>query len=161
MQPERITVEPKRVSKRAEVIPINSTSGMVWRGPDYPLLAPGKYIARGVKTQGPEWVRSFQRWSLRVEFALVDEPGFVSAFFNLGNDKGAKQIGRQSRYFKAWTIANGGPPCRGELMDPAIFLEGQFFEVQVVRCDADSKGRAKNDSEVYSVVSELLKSWHP
>ncbi len=145
--------------RNAEVVSINPLEGMVWRGPDYPLLESGNYVVRAVKVQGPEWVRSFCRWSLRIEFALTTEPGFISAFFNFGNDKTAKSIGRQSRYFKAWTVANGELPKRGELMSPDVFLNGQFFEVLVEKCDKDSAGNPKPEEEVYSRVTKIVRAW--
>lgn len=161
MLPERREGIRERGTRRADIVPINVGSGMVWRGPDYPLLDPGKYIVRGVKVQGPEWVRSFQRWSLRIEFALVSEPGLVSAFFNLGPDKATKSIGRQSRYFRAWAIANGGPPSRGQEMSADVFLDGQFFEVQVEHCDTDARGEPKQRAEIYSRITRLIRAWTP
>ena len=167
MQPERKLESTARVGQRqgkkdrGEVVSISSGGGMIWRGPDYPLLDPGKYVVRGVKGQGPEWVRSFQRWSIRIEFALVAEPGYVSAFYNFGTDRDARYIGRQSRYFKAWSIANGGMPRKGQDMAPDIFLEGQFFEVVVENCDTDSKGNQKADAEVYSRITAILRAWTP
>jgi len=88
-------------------------------------MEPGRYLVRGLKVQGPEWVRAFSRWSLRVEFATVHEPGAVSAFFNFGSDRLKQYIGRQSKYFHAWTIANGGPPRKGEQMSPDVFLDNR------------------------------------
>lgn len=134
---------------------------MVWRGPDYPLLDPGRYVVRGVKVQGPEWVRSYSRWSVRIEFALTTEPGFVSAFFNLGNERSTRRIGRQSRYFKAWSVANGGLPYRGQDMSPEMFLNGQFFEVEVENCDRDSEGTPKPEAEVYSRITKVQRAWTP
>ncbi len=131
---------------------------MVWRGPDYPLLTPGKYQVRGVTIQGPVWVRSFHRWSLRIEFALTMEPGSVSAFYNFGDDKEAKRIGRQSRYYKAWVVANGGHPYKGEVMTPDVFMDGQFFEVEVENCDKDSEGNPKPDAEVYSRITRIISA---
>ena len=169
MQPNRVVrssedeTRPALKSARADVVNIRSggNGAMIWRGPEYPLLEPGRYTVRGTKLQGPEWVRSFNRWSLRIEFALTTEPGSVSAFFNLGNDKTAKHFGRQSRYFRAWTIANGGMPFRGQDMTPDVFLEGQFFEVEVEQCDTDSKGNPKNEAEVYSRITGILRAWTP
>src|SRR5882757_4118149 len=70
-----------------------SAPTLVWEGVEYPRMEPGRYLVRGSKVQGPEWVRAFSRWSLRVEFATVHEPGGVSAFFNLGNDRAKQYIG--------------------------------------------------------------------
>jgi hypothetical protein len=116
MPPERLAIPqtdiPKRPAKRARqdaspVVSIDRGAGLVWRGPDYPVLSAGVYTVRAVRYQGPEWVRSFRRWSVRLEFALVHESVSVSAFFNLGDDPNGYRVGRQSRFYKAWVIANG------------------------------------------------------
>jgi hypothetical protein len=90
-------------------------------------MEPGRYLVRGLKVQGPEWVRAFSRWSICIEFATVHEPGGVSAFFNLGSDRLKQYIGRQSKYFQAWTLANGGLPRKGEQMSPEKRTEVECF----------------------------------
>ena len=171
MQPERTSDGP-RVPVRQKgsrpggnradkVVNINAASTFIWRGPDYPLLTPGRYVVRGTLFQGPEWVRSFQRWSLRIEFALVHETASVSAFFNFGNDKSGGKLGRQSRYYKAWVIANGELPKRGQDMNPSIFLDGQFFEVEVANIERDSEGNQKTEAETYSRIVKIISSWWP
>jgi hypothetical protein len=166
MQPDRIVREPSSAtpSKRRRappVVSIDRVAGLVWRRPDYPVLSAGRYTVRAVRFQGPEWVRSFHRWSLRLEFALVHEPISVSAFFNFGNDPNGCRIGRQSRFYKAWVIANGEHPRKGQQMTPEVFLDGQFFEVEVEssRCDAD--GETKHEAEVYSKVTRILSVSRP
>ena len=148
-------------NRSAKIHPIDVASTFIWRGPDYPLLTPGRYTVRGSRFQGPQWVPTYRRWSLRVEFALTTEPGSVSAFFNFGADKSGAKLGRQSRYFKAWTIANGELPRRGQAMTPDVFLDGQFFEVEVASCDSDSEGKAKPEAEVYSRIVKIISArWH-
>ena len=171
MQPERVpqdTASPeRRTGKRqggrqsVKVHPIDASSAFIWRGPDYPLLSPGQYTVRGRLTQGPEWVPTYRRWSLRVEFALVDEVGSVSAFFNFGQNRNGGKLGRHSRYFKAWVTANGELPKRGQAMTPDVFLEGQFFQVEVANCDTDSEGNPKPDAEVYSRITKIISARWP
>ncbi len=143
-------------SRSPKLVPMNPEAGLVWHGPEYPVLEPGRYMVRGTAIQGPVFVRSFQRWSCRVEFALVDEPISVSAFFNFGNEKHGPKIARQSRFYKAWVLANGDHPRRGQKMSPDIFLEGQFFEVEVQACNRDSEGNPKPQAEEYSRVTRIL-----
>ena len=131
---------------------------LVWEGVEYPRMEPGRYLVRGLKVQGPEWVRAFSRWSLRIEFATVHEPGGVSAFFNLGSDRLKQYIGRQSKYFQAWTIANGGLPRKGEQMSPNVFLDGQFFWVTVEDSSRKTDGTEKVDAEVYSRITKFHSS---
>jgi hypothetical protein len=178
MQPER-TPNESRLSKpigrarpscdpatgsggrKAAIVSIKLSSGMIWRGPEYPLLSPGVYMVRGSKVQGPEYVRNFHRWSIRIEFALTAEPGSVSMFLNLGGDKTGPQIKRQSRYFKAWVLANGEQPRRGQAMTADVFLEGQFFQVEVETCMLDSEGEIKPEAEWYSRITRIVSMAWP
>jgi hypothetical protein len=137
-------------NKSAPAIP-----AIVWQGADYPRIKPGMYQVRGTKVQGPEWVRKYQRWSLRIEFALVSEPGNVSAFFNLGSNPDEPRIGRQSKYWKDWVLANEDAPRKGQQMDPQVFLEGQFFIVTIDDGNKDSEGKPKADGEVYSRITKF------
>jgi hypothetical protein len=134
---------------------------LVWEGVEYPRMEPGRYLVRGLKVQGPQWVRAFSRWCLRVEFATVHEPGGVSAFFNLGSDRLKQYIGRQSKYFQAWTLANGGLPRKGEQMSPDVFLDGQFFWVTVEDSSRKTDGTEKVDAEVYSRITKFHSAERP
>ena len=167
MPPERVAIPQVEISKRpakrprktvTPVVSIDRAAGLVWRGPDYPVLSAGEYTVRAVRYQGPDWVRSFCRWSIRLEFALVHESISVSAFFNLGNDPNGFKIGRQSRFYKAWVIANGEHPRKGQLMDLEVFLEGQFFQVIVADSQRDAERKEKNAAEVYSIVTHVLSA---
>ncbi len=147
--------------KNAQVVCIDAASDMVWRRPEYPILSAGRYTVRGVDVQGPQWLRNYRRWSLRLEFALVTEPVSVSAFFNLGNDPSGQRIRRQSRYYKAWVLANGGHPQKGQKMSPDVFLEGQFFEVEVESCNVGPDGEPKPKAEHYSRITEIIAARGP
>jgi hypothetical protein len=76
---------------------------LTWEGVDLPRVAPGDYQAVCVGWQGPEWVRVFQRWSLRLEFALLADGTAVSAFYNLGSERKIKTPGRRSRFYSVWS----------------------------------------------------------
>ncbi len=157
MSPER-KLKPRR---KANVVPIDREKGLIWNGPEYPVLTPGIYTVGAIKYQGPVWVRSYQRWSLRLEFGLVSESVSVSAFYNLGNNPAAPHVGRQSRYYRAWALANGDSPMRGQKMTPEVFLEGQFFEVEVADCDRDYEGKMKSKGETYSRVVRIVSVTRP
>lgn len=170
MPPERLAIPqadvPKRPAKRphrdaSPVVSIDRTEGLIWRGPDYPVLSAGVYTVTAVRYQGPEWLRSYRRWSIRLEFALVHESVSVSAFFNLGDDPNGIRIGRQSRFYKAWVIANGEHPRKGQRMDLDVFLEGQFFQVVVADSGKDAERKNKNPAEVYSIVTQILSAVRP
>ncbi len=158
MSPER---KPKPTGKPRNVVPIDREKGLVWNGPEYPVLSPGIYTVGGIKYQGPEWVRSFMSWKLRLEFGLVTEPISVSAFFHMGTSPERARVGRQSRYYKAWVLANGEHPKRGQKMTPDVFMEGQLFEVEVADCNRDSQGNPKPNAEVYSRVVRIISVTRP
>jgi len=147
----KIAQEARRLgSKRREQT--GKHSSLLWTGADYPRLGPGKYEVRGVGWQGPDWLRAYSRWSIRVEFALTLDAQCISAFFNLESNPDHPQIGKQSRYFKAWTMANRSLPKKGEQMSPEVFLEGQFFEVTVADSKLNSDRVEKSDAEIYSRI---------
>ncbi|CAN5554097.1 hypothetical protein BH10ACI4_BH10ACI4_33770 [soil metagenome] len=158
MPPER---RRKQAPDTHKIVPIDHQKGLTWHGPEYPVLTPGIYTGVAAKFQGPEWVRSFRRWSLRLEFALMDEAVPVSAFFNFGNVPEGPRVGRQSRYYKAWTLANGEHPTKGQKMTPAVFLEGQIFEVEVAHCSRDNEGKSKQSAEVYSRIVRIVSVTRP
>jgi hypothetical protein len=135
----------------------------VWDGAEYPRVAKGRYSAVASRIQGPEWVRRYGRWSLMVEFELLAESKTVRVciFFNMGSNRAQPRAGRHSRYFKAWTLANGYLPKRGEAMSPEVFLDGQVYEIEVSDSYRDSEERQKTDAEVYSRVTEIVSAAHP
>ena len=134
-------------------------AGPVWEGAEYARVTPGTYSAVAVRIQGPEQVRRYRRWSLLVEFELLGESDIrVCCFLNLGNDPLRLKVGRQSKYFKAWTIANGEMPRKGQRMNPDVFMDGQVFQVEVKDAGVDSEGERKADSEVYSRVTKILSA---
>jgi hypothetical protein len=132
----------------------------VWGGVEYPRHDEGVRLVCATKVQGPEWIIRFSRWSIRVEFALTDEPGVASYFMNMGSNRERPHVGRGSKYYAAWTMANGGPPVTGQQMDPAVFV-GKFFHARIADCAKDSKKQDKPDEEVYSHVSELIELVSP
>ncbi len=133
----------------------------VWDPPEYPKHDGGLRMVCFHKVQGPEWLYSFKRWSLRIEGHFMDEPGEVSFFLNMGSGE-SPSAGKsgESKFFHAWSLANDGPPFKGERMNPAIFV-GKCFIARVEDCTHNSKGRLKNEDEVYSRITELVKRIGP
>ena len=142
--------------------PERQPAGLVWAGPELPRIPPGDYQGVCVRWQGPEFVRAFRRWSLRLEFQLLSEDAHVSAFLNMGNDPNTPRIGRKSRFYAAWCQANGEPPRRGQQMSLDTFTEpGLLYLVRVEDATKDGKEADKPDSLVYSRVTEILRVEHP
>lgn len=139
--------------------PVVSIAPMpTWDGPEYARVSPGRYEAVATRIQGPEWVRRFRRWSFIVEFELLCESKRVCAFFNMGTNPEKPHAGPQSRYFHAWTIANGERPRKKQKLDPGVFLDGQIFRVEVEDSRADAEGQQKDDSLIYSRVKSVLSA---
>jgi hypothetical protein len=120
----------------------------VWCGAEYSRVSPGVYTAFATRTQGPEWCHAYRRYSLMIEFELLGERDTtrVCLFLNLGSDP-KKPPGRLSNFYKAWTIANGEPPKRGQTMEFDVFTQGQLYEIEVGMVGQDSEQRPKSDAE--------------
>jgi hypothetical protein len=125
---------------------------------DLPRVPPGDYQAVCTGWQGPEWVRAFRRWSLRLEFSLFSEDCHVSAFLNMGADSAGPRVGRRSRFYALWCQANGETPRKGQQMVLGTFTEpGLLYLVRVADSVKDGKDEQKPDALVYSRVTEVLK----
>jgi hypothetical protein len=98
----------------------------------------------------------YSRWSLLVEFALVDDGSLVCAFYNFGNDPSGPKILRRGNYIKAWTLANGERPYRGQAPSPDVFREGQIYTLDIRDNRRDSSEKEKADAEIYSVVRAIV-----
>jgi hypothetical protein len=97
-----------------------------------------------------------------MEFQLLDDSAAkVCAFYNFGNDRNAPKIGRRGNYFKAWTLANGELPLKGQEMSPGVFMECQVFTIEVKDSGRNSAEKDKADAEVYSVVTEIASVERP
>ncbi len=135
---------------------------LMWQGVDLPRVPPGSYQAVCIDWQGPEWVRAYRRWSLRLEFSLISGEGSVSAFFNLGNNPERWDIGRRSRFYAAWSQANGETPRKGQQMSLEAFTDPSLiYTVRVDDVVKDGKDEAKPDALIYSRVTEILKIERP
>ncbi|MGD0155107.1 MAG: hypothetical protein ABSB50_03350 [Terracidiphilus sp.] len=135
---------------------------VTWQGVDLPRVSPGDYQAVCIGWQGPEWCRAYRRWSLRLEFSLLTDGTLVSAFYNMGSNAAGPHIGRRSRFYAAWSLANGETPRKGQQMalealtDPAL-----VYLVRVADCAKDGKDTAKPDALIYSRVTEILRIERP
>lgn len=138
-----------------------ANTGLIWQGAEFPRIAPGNYQAACIGWQGPEWVRAFRRWSLRLEFSLLSENVLVSMFLNMGNDPTNPHVGRRSKFYAVWCQANGEMPRRGQQMALDTFLApGLIYLVRVEDALKDGKDELKPDALVYSRVTEILKVEH-
>jgi hypothetical protein len=143
-------LRPNRAARRPIAPPI-------WDKEPYTVTDDGPLLVRVLEVQGPEWIRKYQRWSIRLECKGVFEPVSLSLFLNLGGAKGGPGVpGRQSKYYKHWTMGNGGPPKKGQEMNWEVFL-GKFFVAKVEKSTTDAKGKEKIEEEIYSRISEFVR----
>ncbi len=139
-----------------------NTPALVWEGAERPRIRPGEYTARCTGYQGPQWVRAFGRWGLRLDFVLEPEEQAVSLFYSLGEDRNAFRFGTRSKYFKDWVRANGGPPKRGQEMSPAVLVNPEIgYTVHVGDAVKDSEGALKDGALVYSRIDKILTVKRP
>jgi len=135
---------------------------LVWEGADRPRIPSGEYTAHCTGYQGPQWVRAYGRWGLRLDFVLEPEEQAISAFYSLGENRNAFTIGTRSKYFKDWVRANGGPPKRGQEMSPAVLVNPEIgYTVRVGDAVKDSEGAVKDDALVYSRIDKILAVKRP
>lgn len=135
---------------------------LVWDGVDLPRIPPGDYQAVCIDWQGPEWCVAFWRWSLRLEFSLLDCGTLVSYFLNFGNESKPRIQGRRSKFYKSWSLANGEPPRKGQDMTLGTFIDSSLiYLVTVADCTADAKEGKKASALVYSRVTEILRVERP
>lgn len=140
--------------KRVPALPI-------WEPPEYPRHEGGERMVCFHEVQGPQWLHSFRRWSIRLGGCFMDEAGEVSFFINMGDGESPSAgKSRQSKYYQAWILANDGPPGRGQVMDPRIFI-GKCFIARVEDCTHDSNGRRKDNDDVYSRITGLIRRIGP
>jgi hypothetical protein len=136
--------------------------GLTWQGVDLPRVSPGNYQAVCVGWQGPDWVRAFRRWSLRLEFSLLTDGTLVSAFYNMGSDAAGPLIGRRSRLYAVWSMANGEAPRKGQQMTWETFTDpALLYLVRVADSLKDGKDADKPDALVYSRITDILKIERP
>jgi hypothetical protein len=135
---------------------------VTWQGVDLPRVSPGDYQAVCIGWQGPEWCLAYRRWSLRLEFSLLTDGTLVSAFYNMGSDPQKPHIGRRSRFYTVWSLANGEAPRKGQQMALEAFTDpALLYLVRVADCAKDGKDTAKPDALIYSRVTEVLKIERP
>jgi len=140
----------------------SNADDLTWQGCDLPTIPPGDYQATCIKWQGPVFLRNYRRWSLRLEFDLVAERCSVSAFFNMGNDPKRPNVGRRSRFYAAWTQANGEPPHKGQRMQLETFTDPSLlYIVRVSNSVKDEHENNKPQELVYSRVQEIVRIDRP
>ena len=126
-----------------------SSSGL--EGADYARVSEGHHQAIAIRSQGPDWVRAFARWSLLVEFELWRWNSCLRVL-QFGTDRAGPKIGRRGNYFKAWTLANGEFPRKGRPMSPAVSKRGRFSSSRFKDSRRNSTEDEKRDAVLLGCV---------
>jgi hypothetical protein len=157
----KLAPEPRKL-----VVQIDETAA-AWD--EYDKVSPGVYPAycKFVKTyKNP----MFKRWVCLIKFELFpknstalsgDDPvATVAMFLSLGSGEKPK-AGKCSKYWENWTLANGGPPQRGDRLGNWVFLDrAATVEVENTgkQITPSDKNRLRDAESPYSVVRRVL-SW--
>jgi len=164
--PDRLTDSVMR-DAAPEPEPASETAQGTWPtlslglGADPPVLVrPGAYTARAVGAAiRPSW-GGVQK--LRVEFVLVDGPypGARLPFLcrlprRLKNGRWGR-VSPSSQFYRAWVVANGGPPRRRDRLAVDVFRH-HLFRVQTRVVMKDQRQQPLADLAQYSVVATLLE----
>jgi hypothetical protein len=131
-------------------------------GDNFVKVEPGVYRAICLRWKGPEWIPAYRRYGFRLIYHLLAEDLEVTMFINFG-DKPVPPKSIASNYFKAWTIANGEAPLRGQAMPPTVFTDdGLLYTIEVEDASIDPKTKKdKPACLVYSRVKEILSVTRP
>jgi len=125
----------------------------VFEGAEYARIKPGEYSAQCVHAK-VYFDPGFRTWKALLRFRLLDGGNEVYGFFNLGR-RGTAHAGRRSRYWEAWTRANGGAPAKRQTMTPRVF-RGKVFQVEVADVTRNCDGKPHHPSAIYSTVKRII-----
>jgi hypothetical protein len=81
--------------------------------------------------------------------------GRLTLFLNLGSED-RPHATRRKKYWRAWELANGGPPQRSDRMSPRVFTK-RYAVVRVADTTKDARQQAVAGDHAYSVVTEVLE----
>lgn len=141
----------KKDKSNSEIVPVCDTD-------PYPHYPAGKYEAQCIGGETYLDPR-FKAWKCRLDFTLIPCGRPICGFYHLGSGLRPK-VGRGSRYMRAWAIAKGDAPRKGEVVGPKVF-RGKLFEVEVRVVTRTHDGKDHPPCLTYSTVKDILKRTHP
>jgi hypothetical protein len=124
----------------------------------YPRYSPGTYEAQCV-AGGIYRDPQFRAWKALLQFRLVPGGEPVCCFFHMGT-KELPKAGRRSNYWRAWVIANAGPPRRRQVLSARVF-KGKIFEVRVGDVTKRFDQSEHPEGAIYSTVKEIIRKTYP
>jgi hypothetical protein len=124
----------------------------------YPRYSPGIYEAQCVAAQiyrDPQ----FRAWKALLHFRMAQTGQPVWGFFHLGRGEKSK-AGRRSNYWRAWVIANGGPPRRRQTLSARVFNR-KIFEVRIEDVTKRFDQSDHPEVAIYSTVKHIIRRTYP
>lgn len=117
-------------------------------GDDWPMISQGNYEAVCIKHE-KGW--SFGRNVLFLHWKIIDQlsDAYNEILFQPFNAN-YRKFTMGTKYYKAWCLANGSKPKRGDRMSPLIF-RNKVFLVKVVTV------KREPDFLSYSKVDEIIE----
>lgn len=144
--PDSVKDKPIVVHERPERRPRRQPDGPVFVEPERPHVASGLHELFCVQAETEE---RFNRKVVKLTFQNPLSGTRVYAYFNM-------RVTRGSKFYEAWTIANGAPPKSRQVMGIRVF-KGKFFEVEVRDTTKSYDGRKLKPGEGYSVVDRIVR----
>lgn len=132
-------------------------------GPPEIRVEPGDYTAGVIDAEVVPLFKESLRLVLHLRLLECEDEGIVLKFIAelpstaKGKDKTKRllklDVGAHSRFARAWTIANGGPPKRADRMKIGVFRDGVFrIRVRDVKVNRHQRALARP----YSIVDDIL-----
>lgn len=148
-EPRRAAALPLHIVKPAEPAPGH---GGPIADTSFPLLPEGSYSAVAV---GAKHVTIFKRPMMFVWFQLLDEGVQGVRLFASFRLPPHGHMRPSSRYYRAWTLATGRKPIRGDRLSPRVFLR-RAFRVMVRTVRTDRQQRPLTPQNYYSIIDTIL-----
>jgi hypothetical protein len=121
---------------------------------DLPRIPPGEYDAICIATErGRSWGG---REDIYLRFRIHGSPCHGTTLFMVCTYHAKAELSRRHKYWQQWTLANGGPPLRGERLSPAVFHNRLFRVIVRYTRKCHSNGRPMPDWIQYSVVDSIV-----
>ena len=154
MKAARIASRDNRIADpAASALRVVEEVAPAFEGATYARIEPGIYPAQcvhGKIYRDP----GFRAWKALLRFR-VESGQEIFGFFHLGTGV-SPHAGRRSRYWAAWTLANGAPPRKRQTMSARVF-RGKVFRVQASDVVQTGDGRSHHPSAIYSTVKNIIE----
>ena len=110
--------------------------------PDVEQPPPGRYVVAYRRARIVD--RFGDRWTIELHFSIVEPSAWLNFEIILycSTPKDAL-LGKRSKYYELWTLANGAPPKRRDRMTPSVF-DGWWHAKIVHTCRRMEKKGMKN-----------------